>query len=69
MAACAVISKHNELNPLGATVRVPRGFLVNGKQVMYSMIPGEALSGALEIVCYSFTAAAAVVSCLFSLRF
>jgi hypothetical protein len=36
---------------------------------MYSILPGEAMAGALEMVCYSFTAAAAVVSCLFSLRF
>lgn len=36
---------------------------------MYSMLTGDTLSGALEMVCYCFTAAAAVISCLLSLRF
>ena len=37
--------------------------------IMYSMLPGDAMAGALEMVCYSFTVIAAVVSCLLSLRF
>jgi hypothetical protein len=37
--------------------------------IMYSMLPGDAMAGALEMVCYSFTVVAAVVSCLLSLRF
>ena len=36
---------------------------------MYGLLPGDAMAGALEMVCYSFTIVAAVVSCLFSLRF
>jgi hypothetical protein len=36
---------------------------------MYSLLPGEAMSNVLEMVCYCFTAAAAVISCLLSLRF
>ncbi len=36
---------------------------------MYSMLPGDAMTGALEMVCYCFTVAAAVISCLLSLRF
>ena len=36
---------------------------------MYSMLPGDAMAGALEMVCYCFTVAAAVISCLLSLRF
>ena len=36
---------------------------------MYSFFPGDALTGALEMVCYSFTVVAAVISCLLSLRF
>jgi len=36
---------------------------------MYSVLPGDALAGALEMVCYSFTVVAAIVSCLMSLRF
>jgi hypothetical protein len=38
------------------------------RSAMYSMLPGEALASALEMVCYGFTVAAAVVSCLLSLR-
>ena len=36
---------------------------------MYSVLPSEAMAGALEMVCYSFTVVAAIVSCLLSLRF
>ncbi len=36
---------------------------------MYSLFPGEAMAGALEMVCYSFTVVAAVISCLLTLRF
>jgi hypothetical protein len=36
---------------------------------MYSVLPGDAMAGALEMVCYSFTVLAAIVSCLLSLRF
>ncbi len=36
---------------------------------MYSMLPGDAMAGALEMVCYCFTVVAAVISCLLSLRF
>ncbi len=36
---------------------------------MYSLLPGEAMTSALEMVCYCFTAAAAVISCLLTLRF
>ncbi len=36
---------------------------------MYSLFPGDAVAGALEMVCYSFTIVAAVISCLLSLRF
>ena len=36
---------------------------------MYPVLPGEAMTSALEMVCYSFTVVAAVVSCLLSLRF
>jgi hypothetical protein len=37
--------------------------------IMYSMLPGDAMAGAMEMVCYSFTVVAALVSCLLSLRF
>lgn len=36
---------------------------------MYSMLSGDALAGALEMVCYGFTVAVAVISCLLNLRF
>lgn len=36
---------------------------------MYGLFPGDTMAGALEMVCYSFTVVAAVVSCLLSLRF
>jgi hypothetical protein len=36
---------------------------------MYSALPGDAMAGALEMVCYAFTVVAAIVSCLLSLRF
>jgi hypothetical protein len=35
---------------------------------MHPILPTESLAGALETVCYLFTAAAAVLSCLWSLR-
>lgn len=35
---------------------------------MYPMIPTETMSGALELACYVFTIAAALVSCLFTMR-
>jgi hypothetical protein len=35
---------------------------------MYPVIPAETLSGALELACYVFTMAAALLSCLVSLR-
>ncbi len=36
---------------------------------MWGYFPVDAMSGVLEIVCYCFTVAAALVSCLISLRF
>jgi len=35
---------------------------------MYPMLPAETMSGALELACYVFTAAAALLSCLFTWR-
>jgi len=35
---------------------------------MYSLVPHEAMASALQMVCYSFTVVAAVISCLFTLR-
>ena len=35
---------------------------------MYPFVPAEAMAGAVELVCCFFTVAAAVVSCLLSLR-
>lgn len=35
---------------------------------MYSVLPENVMAGALEMVCYCFTVAAAVISCLLSLR-
>jgi hypothetical protein len=36
---------------------------------MYPLIPGEALSGTMEIVCYFCTAVTAVVSYFLTMRF
>ena len=36
---------------------------------MYPIIPGDAMAGALEMVCCFFTVVAAVGSCLLTLRF
>jgi hypothetical protein len=35
---------------------------------MYPMLPVETLSGALEMACYVFTMAGAVLSCMFACR-
>lgn len=35
---------------------------------MYPMLPTETLSGALELACYVFTMAAALLSCLLPWR-
>lgn len=35
---------------------------------MYPVIPAESLSGAVELACYVFTVAAALLSCLLSWR-
>ncbi len=35
---------------------------------MHTMLPGDAMAGALEMMCYGFTVVVAFVSCLFSLR-
>lgn len=36
---------------------------------MYPMIPGEAMTGVLEMVCYACTAVAAILTCFVTLRF
>lgn len=36
---------------------------------MFPFLPGESLSGALELVCYVFTVVGAVVSYLLTVRF
>jgi hypothetical protein len=36
---------------------------------MYSLLPHDAMADALQMVCYSFTVVAAVISCLLTLRF
>lgn len=38
------------------------------ERTMYTMLPVETLSGALELACYVFTMAAALLSCLFNWR-
>ena len=35
---------------------------------MFTMIPSEALAGAMEMLCYGLTTIAAVLSCLLNLR-
>lgn len=36
---------------------------------MLPFIPGDSVGDALELACYVFTAAAALLSCLFTCRF
>ena len=35
---------------------------------MYSLLPGDAMAGALQMMCYGFTVVVAVISCLIGLR-
>jgi hypothetical protein len=35
---------------------------------MYTLIPGDAMAGVLQMMCYGFTVVVAVLSCLLHLR-